>query len=113
MKLEVFIEKLLVEAEVGALAVDQNFKFNIGFNDEGFIDLNGFELGLSRKFGFHLSAGQAHVLDAVGAKSVLAWRHDANGGRAFGCVEGDGFDFAVKIFIGFEHGMIYRRMCWF
>ena len=58
----------------------------------------------ARQLNRERAGDNVHHFQLAGAKLVLASGHDADGGRAVGHGEGDGFDGAVEVFVNFKHG---------
>lgn len=75
----------------------------MGGDDEGIAGGVGGPLGLAGEFYVHSAADDLHGFLGRGTEFIFSGGHDAEGGRAVGAGEGDGFYFTVEVFIGLKH----------
>ena len=95
---------LAVLAQVGSVFGHFQLKLAVGWDgelataDERLPAVAAWQLNCQRT-GYHV-----HHFQLAGAELIFTSSHNADGGRAVGHGEGNGFNGAVEVFVNFKHG---------
>ena len=93
-----------IGAKIRRLLGDAELELFVSSDDEGFPGRKGLPIVGIRELGREAATDNGDGFPLSGVEFVLADLHDADRRGESGSLESDRFDFAVVVFVDFEHG---------